>query len=833
MTYDALRTRFDREHIYIVELELDYCSLEFGVAPCTATGSGDAKCFNTFATTDDPINYRPSQSIDSGLQDIDFTFVSSQWRFLRAAGSFLADGFIVGDVIKVEGYSAATGTTDQLFTIDSVGANFIYVEDPVKPVSFELGTGDERITLVSKKIYRFCEQRSPHPIGIDAIPCLKNVDITPSKIDVGGGMGERSSVSLEFADFPHSDIDIDKYVDERTWIASDRGTFWPKFRSRNPNYQFRALRVLTGYLENGEYKQANFKTRSYIIDKMDVSGGRCRITGKDPLKKASAKKAQVPTPSTGELINDLLTDVLSMPYNIVLGAGDGAQYSSSGELIIGAEIFTFTQTPTDTLRLDTRAERNTLAANHKADDIVQECYAKTDEVNIIARDLLVNFANIDASFINDAAWQEQVDEHLNGNLSGIITKPMDVEKVLKELAEAKPHFIYWDELGQEIKFTALQAPTETANVFGMDDSLVADTVTVKDDISKRVSTVYVNFGQVNPTKPLTEVENYTASYVRTDVDSITKYGSNVVKTINSRWISQSGKADAIRLAQLIGQRFSDIPREITFGLDPKDGELLIGQKAAINYRDMTDATGQPADTIFQILSAKEDDIFRYKGLEFTYGESLPGDVEVGKDTVYISSNQKNINLLTYWENQIGESATAITKAKIIVDPGVVVGSTSTAADGMDTGTWPVGATLEVVNYGHIVGAGGDGGDASPQALSNGLPGGDAINLSNDTTIKNFGVIGGGGGGAGGQNFPNGGNGGGGGAGDTPGAGGAARLVGDDGTLDFGGTFLWDGGNLGVDGQDGLIATGGAAGKAIDKNAFTLTYTGNAALGDVS
>ena len=217
MAYDNEKLKYGKEHINIVELDLDYCSLTSGVGACTATETGDNKCYNTFGSCNDLPNY--------------------------------------------------TKTT---------------------------------------KTYRFCEDRSPHPIGLDAIPSLDSVNISPTKIDLKGGLGVRASVSLTFRDHPSSDIDIDKYVNDRTFIALERGSFWTKLRARNSNYQFRELRVLSGYLVNGVFDAANFTTRYYIIDKLDVSGGKASITAKDPLKLASNNKAQAPRPSTG-LLQSALT----------------------------------------------------------------------------------------------------------------------------------------------------------------------------------------------------------------------------------------------------------------------------------------------------------------------------------------------------------------------------------------------------------------------------------------------------------------------------------------------------------------------------------------------
>ena len=57
MSYDSKKTEFDREHIEIVEIDLDYCSLTSGVGPCTATETGDNKCYNTLQSTNDLPNF--------------------------------------------------------------------------------------------------------------------------------------------------------------------------------------------------------------------------------------------------------------------------------------------------------------------------------------------------------------------------------------------------------------------------------------------------------------------------------------------------------------------------------------------------------------------------------------------------------------------------------------------------------------------------------------------------------------------------------------------------------------------------------------------------------
>lgn len=111
----------------------------------------------------------------------------------------------------------------------------------------------------------------------------------------------------------------------------------------------------------------------------------------------------------------------------------------------------------------------------------------------------------------------------------------------------------------------------------------------------------------------------------------------------------------------------------------------------------------------------------------------------------------------------------------------IVGSTNTLTYAFDSGDWPAGSTLLIVNHALVSGRGGDGGPGGPknqlvlmEAL-NGLPGGDAMRLRLDTAIVNYRKIqGGGGGGAGAAGDGNAaGGGGGGGAGHGPSVGGAA------------------------------------------------------------
>lgn len=820
-------------------------------APILLASTG-LECYNAFETCQDRPNYRPF--ITTGAIDIDIN--ATLRKFTKSTGtSLITLGFAVGKKMTSSGWATNPGN-NSIWIIESVTATEIVVEGGIGLVT-ESGSGDETMTQPLIKTYSFCTNRAPHPTNLippigdpEVIPCIDSIDISPAVIDIKGGLGVRSNVSIGFNDLPHSDIDIDPYPDNRVNNPLTTGSFWTKWRARYPDYIFRDLRVQSGYLENGRVLAENFNTRSYLMDKANVSRGTCTFIGKDPLKLASFKKAQAPRPSTATL-NAALTAGATAITVIPSGAGDD-NFGTSGELLIGREVCTYTRSGgSDNLTI-VRGQRNTADVGHAIDDTVQECLVYTGQrIDVIVSNLLLEFAEIDPTFIDLNVWATEATEFLTGLISGIIVKPRDVNKLLIELSESKAHYLWWDELTSQIRFTALKAPPLAADVLDMGENLVSKSVKVKDEPQMRISTVFVNFGQFDPTLKLDEINNYQQSVARIDTNSISKYKSSVIKVINSRWISNTNKVAALQVATLIGRRFSDIPRSIDFELDAKDSAgndgLWIGQSRSINHRDITDRFGVPKDTVFQILSVREKETYHFGALEFTYGGPLTDDEESTVDgfkTVRISTSVQNINLRAEWD--LLYVAANNDKAKFIVESGVVIGSSSISTKSMLTGTWvdKTGMTVTLIfeSGAKLVGKGGKG--AKGTDGTGATDGGDALELENDIILNNAGIIGGGGAGGDSDNITGHKPDGGGGAGDDVGPRGGDLVAGTNvtqiiqaqpGTTNSGGIgakifFLQAGEPNEVTaesgsslGQNTSIKNGG---NAINKNGFTITEEGS-------
>jgi hypothetical protein len=211
--------------------------------------------------------------------------------------------------------------------------------------------------------------------------------------------------------------------------------------------------------------------------------------------------------------------------------------------------------------------------------------------------------------------------------------------------------------------------------------------------------------------------------------------------------------------------------------------------------------------------------------------------------VTISASANNLNLWNYLvANGLAISGQARTW-NVTISGGVVIGSASTSAYAFDTGAFPPGSAVNMINNGIIVGTGGNGGtgggtgcvnlhNQKPPPGSPGAAGGPAINVQVSVSLTNSGSIwggGGGGGGAGGgytstpktgQPAQDGGGGGGGagavaGGGGTPG--GTDAFAGAAGTISSGGAGGASGANdPTVGGAGGGPGQGGAAGTMLGR-----------------
>lgn len=682
---------------------------------------------------------------------------------------------------------------------------------------------------IGAQIFRYCTPRDLIPVGLEAIPILKKAPQTsPAEVDPTGGPGIRASVSCQLADF----------------AEADGINYWPRWRAVNKFYEGARLSVFSGFVEGDAFDLSNFVRRDYVIERFNMTRAGVTFTGKDPLKLASNNKAQIPAPSRGSLLAAIST--VSATSATLQPAGIGAQYPASGFVRIRSEIMAFTRSG-DVLTL-TRGQYNTTATTHSAGDSVQVCAVLTGSAAELVRDVLIA-AGVPSGYIPIAAWQAEAAVYLPGNYSAILTEPTGATTLLKELGEQAPHLLFWNDRSNQIDFVAVKAPPANARGLDWRDHIIADSFDIDDDPAQRVTRVFVYFGQFDPTKRLDDPSNYRQTFIRVDPTAESNYGSPAIKTVFSRWITTVNKAAAIRLAARIGRRFFNTPRRVGLALDVKDQDVWTGSAVKITHPMITDTAGAPVATDFQILSASEQSTqIKYKALEFLYGPSVPedADADASGKLIVLSGELQNINLRAVYDS-IYPTLDAADDVRFIFDAAAVIGSSSTGSPAVLSGTWGGLTTPPLLDVrGLILGAGGLGADAS--GLAPGGAGGVALELQGAIRLNNSGTIGGGAGGGGAARAPGGFNiAGGGGAGYSAGLAGLGgeppsengqRLTGGAGgsTVRYVGGEPFDviggsGGDIGQPGQAGFapgggtVTAGGAAGLAIKRNGFTITYTG--------
>lgn len=696
---------------------------------------------------------------------------------------------------------------------------------------------------------------------IEAIQNIKSVSYTPSIIGLGESIGARSKLVVTFGDHPTPDTGPagDPYPDSRNYIAYEQGTFWGKFKARQPYLKGRVLRWYNGQLGDSI---ENMESRTFIIDSVEGPNvnGQFKITAKDPLKLIDDEQAQAPALSNG-LLSVAITDTETLLTLSPAGIGD-AEYPASGFASIGGnEIISYTRS-SDVMTI-VRAQLNTEAQSHDEDDRVQVVldYNGIDPA-VIINDLMTNYGALPASYIDLDNWLSETSDYLGRVYTGYIAEPTAVVDLVNEILQQSAMSIWWDELSELVRLQVLRDISQQSQIIN-DDLMLAGSFTQKDQPSKRVSQVWTYFGQINPLEDQEDAKNYRSTLATVNLESEENHGSPSIKTIFCRWIPQFGRTTAERLNNLLLGRYSEPPRLITFNLLRNSGVQMptmgngYNVESFINQNDIGEIAQMPT----QITKINVDDSkWAVTAEEIIISETVePIDPTI--KTIAIDGDTFNFNLR---ETYLTIYSEAIAGDTVICEirSGVVVGSTLNTLYAFTVGTgWPAGVTLllKILSSAYIVGKGGDAGGIylTPTGFyGNTQPtsGGSALKVDSAIEIENNGVIGGGGGGGGASLKIFGNNpspfaaDGGGGAGATNGVAynsptgqATPRYNGQSGTLENGGLggfnsstqFAGNGGDLGVDGQNApegveVKQNGKPAGDAVDGDSL-VTW---AMLGDV-
>lgn len=731
------------------------------------------------------------------------------------------------------------------------------VDSPVKCFNTQ-NTCPVRLSFTNDPVtLRFAVPTSYLPRQIECIPSMRDVTINPVVVSLGKDLGQRATVTAVFDD--HRDADTgpagDKYLADRPYNPWEQGTFFGKFRARQPFLRGRPFRVIRGRLPDGgidgSYPMGtplpdgvllDQETRHFVMESFNgpSMGGVYTITAQDVLKLASGDRAQAPVLSNGFLVAAIDDNDMSATLS-PSGIGNAEYPPTDFYVAIGGEEIVHVSTRTgDVLTIDARGQLGTAAVGHDEEDRVQLVlrYVGANPANIIA-DLLETYAGVDPATIPLTAWQTEIATYYGGVLTATIAEPVAVEKLLSELIEQLPAALWWDDVAQLIRLQILRGIPSDAAQF-VPENILEGTLQITDQPSTRLSQVWTYYAQKNPLESVEDPNNYSSAAANVDLEAETDYGTPAIKIIYSRWIPPFGRTRAERLNNLLLGRFNAPVRRFTWEVMRFSmlAEPVLGGGYQVGSWPLQDATGAGELVPVQVTRVNAmADRLAVEAEEMRFVQYDPEDLANRVITIDVNS----LNLvgralhdalfppLTDW--------TGIT-VRFRVSNGVIVGSSSTAMPAFDVGDWSdvSGApdiTVEII--GRIQGHGGNGGPGFG-ADRDGLPGGPALytRIAVDLEMGSGELWGGGGGGGGAMDAPFPSGGGGGGAGQIPGSGGAqfnSGGVGAPGTTEAGGNGPGGGGNgggPGLNGQNGTgfsgSSAGGAAGLAIDGVSFVTIVT---------
>lgn len=574
------------------------------------------------------------------------------------------------------------------------------------------------------------------PESIPCIPSLSSVSVQNAEVEPGVSIGQRSTMSATFKNHRHGDAGIDKYIIARSYNPFEQGTFWGKFRARNPYLEARPIRVLRGYLG---MDLADFEVEHFVVDKFTGpdSNGRVTITGVDFMRLLSGKNSQAPAVSEGYLSADITATATSITLE---PTGIGATYPASGTISVGQELMTFTRV--DDVLTVVRGVSDTVAAEHKADDVAQIALVYTGQTTAdVIYDLIVNYTPLDATYTDITTWQQLASEYSDTLYSATIVKPTPVETLINELVEQAGLVVYGDTRSQKVRFDVLRPTTQTGLVLN-EDRIILDTFRQQDQPSKRYSQVWVFYNQRDVFKNLDEPSNFYSAFVKTP--GVNPYASESVKKIFSRWIPRGARGVASDVASRAIARYVNPPRRFSFSLFGQSIVPLLGQTLPVTVPAMEDCFGVRAQAPVVITGVQSmPEGFAVEAEELKFDDSL---VDIAR-TITIDYDSYNINLRELYDD-IYSNLSASTPIVFVVESGVVVGSTSTSLYAIVSGDWPSGIepTLRIRTGGYVVGRGADG------DFDGGADGGAAIQVTAPLAIENNGVIGGGGGAGGGYTY---------------------------------------------------------------------------------
>lgn len=445
-----------------------------------------------------------------------------------------------------------------------------------------------------------CQGRSPLGQLFYSSIIDNGFDPTPTRMDVGSGLGFRGTVRVTMRDFRFG----------------ANGTYFGRLLANNTYYLDRKLKVYTGFYDGVTFDWSNFKEKLYFIKKIDGpdSSGRVTIQAADPLTLLDEDQAATPT-APGAILAATMSAAATGTINI----GDNTAFNVSGGIAqINDELVAYSGVSgVDSIVVTARAQFGTLAEEHEADDGVSPCYSySTANVVDVIRELIELYSPLDhASYIPDADWNAERDTYLAGDeVTGVVPAGTPIKDKIESLCSQAMISVWWDDEDQEIKLKAVGPSLSPSATLNKDAHILDVGEKPQRDPTKAITEVWVYYGRKNHADNEEEPKNYSHLYVTPDAEATAGHGKPKVKKIFAPDIPASGTSTVNKLSSRLLSQYSQGENIYTFRVDVKDSGLKTGQLADITTDLIQGVDGVPATNSFLVVERDQvsPTVFQYK-----------------------------------------------------------------------------------------------------------------------------------------------------------------------------------------------------------------------------
>lgn len=658
---------FARVNVTVLEIDIDKCTLTYGVAPCTAAGASGSECYNTYRTCQDKANYaRGTQTLkfcDRGaptpagetirpyLSTIRFapTEIDPDAGIARRAAVTLTVADEPDSDIETDPYVATRATPAQgTFWARFFARNHNYSGRPARlRRGYLTGAWDwgdfvdelyiidnikgpsarDEITITLKDPLKLADRaKLPAPCSGKLAVALTTND-TEAVLVLGDGSQYDDTGFVRIGNevieytrklvqngFNFVDNDLEGFTASNATLASGTDTMTVTATASDP--QIRASCSIYGY----RYRYLIARLRRTAAGTWQ---GRVHYETATHGESASYYK-DISEPSG--IGSGYVTAVWDM-HDLTAGGTDWQintitavrfDFDADSGSVYEVEWIGWSETST----LDTnvlswpdgtyRAQFGTSSAAAAVNDGVQQCLVFEGATFSTVVETLLNEAGILDDNIDLAGLASEDDTWLGPRYvaTACLSEPEDVSVYLGELAVQTGGVFWWSPTEQKVKYKFIgpSSPAAvTTNTLTDEANIIDGSIKVEPLDTLRKTYVAMYYELYSATANRKEAKNYTRGeiYIDADAESENEYGDRRVEVNYSRWFTDDNElAMSSWVKRRVGQ-YRDVPRKLEFKIDPKDADLAEGDLYDVTTDVLTGYDGA-AETVRCLVVKRHD-----------------------------------------------------------------------------------------------------------------------------------------------------------------------------------------------------------------------------------